>query len=356
MPKKSSKVQNVKPSLEPPDLKMSNHKKIKPPRSKWDLYRDGISQSLLGKFVVCRERFRIYAVEGLRPAGRKEAMEFGTIFHKALEYATDGLTSSQINTALLKWAKISKVDEMLCRIAAVIVPHYKKAWQDEDRGMKKHSSEEVFMLDHKCSSANKIIPLRGRFDSIFIRNGKLWLQENKTKSRIDDDKISMSLPYDLQTMLYCYAMTLKYEMPIGGVLYNVIRKPELKQGVKETDFEFLTRINEDIATRPEHYFKRYSLELSIVDVRRFVDTILDPLLGQVCLWWESIKENPFNPWISRGEPNPYHYVRPFGIFDPMSLGRGDYFEWVTTGSKRELEEIESPFPELVGDQGDSLIK
>lgn len=331
-------------------------KKIKPPHPHWDLYQDGISQSMLAKFVTCRERFRVYAVEGLNPTDRKEAMEFGTIFHKALEFSAQKMTTSQIISALIRWGKKVRLDIDLCRIAAIIIPHYTSFWK-KDR-FQYVSQEEVFSVPHKIRFNNRIVNLRGRWDEVYTLKGKLWLQENKTKSKIDEDKLLSVLPWDLQTMLYCYTLQLKTGKQVGGFLYNVIRKPGLKQHVKESDLKFLNRINDDIAKQPEHYFKRYEISLTPTDIANFVNQTLDPLLDQVAVWWESIKLNPFNPWVTGedGKPNPHHWTRPFGIFDPMTLGKGDYFEFITTGNRSGLETIESPFPELVGEQGSSNRK
>ena len=66
-------------------------KTVKPPRPHqvapspaWTLDQ-GVSQTLLNKFLGCRERFRLYSVEGCREKGGKEAMDFGTYFHNLLE-------------------------------------------------------------------------------------------------------------------------------------------------------------------------------------------------------------------------------------------------------------------------------
>jgi hypothetical protein len=326
----------------------------------WDLYKDGISYSLLCKFRNCRERFRIATVEGLRPSERKEAMEFGTIFHKALEYTAQGKTTSQVITQLLKFYQSSSMEPMLVKQACILVPHYNRYYANE-----KHqyvAQEEVFDIPYKSTTTGKIIRLRGRRDEMFKRKGALWLQENKTKTNIDENKILATLPFDLQTMLYVYSMTQDYKgQKIGGVLYNVIRRPGQKQRQNESDNEFLQRINDEVAkdvdtslanNEMSHYFKRYEVELTQSDINNFYHRTLVPMIESVVVWWESIKSNPFNPWVDeQGKPNPHHFQNPFGIFDPMTIGVGDYFDYVTSGSKLGLDQIETCFPELQGEQG-----
>ena len=56
-------------------------------------------------------------------------------------------------------------------------------------------------------------------------------------------------------------------------------------------------------------------------INHFATQTLVPLIESVVLWWESIKKNPFNPWVTEdGKPNPHHYVRPFGVYSPMAHG------------------------------------
>lgn len=75
------------------ELRMSLPKKTKlkktPPKKVpykgWGLFTHGVSQSLLQKFINCRDRYHKHAVLGLKSTDRKEAMEYGTIFHKLIE-------------------------------------------------------------------------------------------------------------------------------------------------------------------------------------------------------------------------------------------------------------------------------
>jgi hypothetical protein len=320
------------------------------PKAGWDLYRDGLSYSMMSKFTNCRERFRIASVELYRHSDTREAMEFGTIFHKALELHAMRKTAMQINSELIKKYKNTSVDPLLIRIAAVIVPHYLSFYKDEK--YKYVAQEEVFDIPYISTVNGRVIRLRGRFDEIFERDNSLWLQENKTKSKIQDDLIAKTLPYDLQTMLYCYAIRTVKKRTVGGVLYNVIRKPGLVQSAKESDSQYLVRISDSIAKDPGHYFKRFENELHSNSIDTFNRTTLFPLIESIVVWWESVKKNPFNPWVDeKGNPNPHHYMRPFGVYDPMAYGEGDFFEYIVTGQPIGLIKKDTCFPELEGEQG-----
>lgn len=321
------------------------------PPCNWDLYpnprvKHGLSQSLMNKFVLCRERFRLRVVEGLTVKdSSKEAMEFGTIYHKALELNAQGKTTSQIFAHLQKKARSKHYDLKLCKLAALMVPYYLKFWKNQLKGAKYIETEEVFEIPYQVMG--KTIILRGRRDQCYIKEGLLWLQENKTKSTINEDQIQQTLGYMLQPMLYL--LSIRHDnpkIPLGGILYNVIRKPQLKQG-KLSDQKYLERVAGDIEKRPEHYFKMFEVQIDDAHLKMWEQRYLYPLLCQIVIWWESIKQNPFDPWIGvDGQPNPHHYLRPFGIYDPMSHGLGDYFNRVVNGIDVGLEPNCDVFPEL----------
>lgn len=312
----------------------------------WDLYRDGISYSLLSRFVNCRERFRIYTVEGLKPAETSDSMDFGTMFHSLLEEHSKGRNLAYLKRKLYQESgndieKRAMVDQCL-----LVFKFYEETWKENDANRKYISQEEVFRVPVHLPSGRKI-DLRGRYDEIYREAGGIWLQENKTKSQIDEVALSNILAHDLQTMLYSYTIKLLYKEEPRGVLYNVIRRPLLKQKQKETNLEFLQRIEQDIQSRPEHYFVRFRTEFGDGDIDRFTKRTLFPLLESVCVWWDSIKANPFNPWTQEdGSTNLHHYERPFGVYDSFRNGKGDYFDLITRGVETGLVRVETVFPEL----------
>ena len=348
--KSTKKLLRKRPVTEKPILR----KTITPPTN-WDLYglsdRDGLSYSLISKFIVCRERFRLRTVEGLVESGSsREAMEFGTIFHKALEFSAQGKSRSQIFSYLRRKSREGHYDPLLCQIASLMVPMYQDFWKAEIGNIHYVETESVFDFPYKCSYG-RVVRLRGRRDEGFIKDGKLWLQENKTKGQIQEHQIVQTLSSMLQPMLYL--LSFKVDHPkeqLGGILYNVIRKPQLKQGKKESDSEYLQRIATNIEKRPEHYFKMFEVEIDDAHLEHWRQRYLDPLISQICIWWESIRNHPFDPWVlDTGEPNPHHFLRPFGVYDPMSQGTGDYFGRIVQGHDAGLERSETCFPELVDD-------
>ena len=345
----------------PPGWKDSRKRKKKGPMGVsplWDLDRDGVTYSFLSKFQVCPERTRLNYVEGYSEVGVSVPLEFGNLFHAVLEYIQAGnnpeLVPSFVNMYGRNRLGIDRttpdermVMERIMGMVEVVVPAYLDHWEARDKGLTYLFQEETFEVLHTLPSG-RTLKLRGRWDAVFYDDqSAVWLQENKTKQTVDEEFLQRSLSQDLQTMLYCISLQNRMGSLPAGVLYNVIRRPALRQRVNETLKGFLDRLKEDIAKRREFYFMRWTTTLEPADLELFKVRTLDPLLQRVCDWWDSIKLDPLNPDYVFRPGNREHYQRPFGIYDSLSQGqRGDYFDLLTKGNDYRLARRSVAFPEL----------
>lgn len=321
------------------------------PSPNWTLDM-GVSYSLLSRFVNCRERFRLYAVNGMREASSsQDAMNFGTYFHRLLEiHAKDTrLNAASVIRKVSRSKKsinaINKTDRLM---ANMIFEEY-LSWY-EDVQYRYLDSEVKFNVLYPVAGAGKI-RLVGKVDEIIDHSpGIIKIQENKTKETISTDILDHTIPFNLQTMMYVIAMEKHYNKQVGGIIYNVIRKPKHKQKKGETEIEFVERVRGILREEPEHFFHRWDYELTRERLNDFKVKTFDPLLRQFYVWWESIKHDPFAPWVDKdGLPNPHHFQRPFGVYDSLTLGKGDYFDLLTRGLKTNVTENNPPFQELQDD-------
>jgi len=328
--------------------------------SYWDLDRDGLSYSALCKWIVCRERFRLHYVEGLREEKTFNApMEYGSLFHVCLESLAEHGYSISLQKKL--WLEdlekyrlelVAKyptdIDQIALWVAITVVQfeQYLKRWIKSDS--KKKYTHQEFEFHHKYRLLNgKKLTLHGYYDAVYQDGDENILQENKTKGKIDEQALNDTLSQNTQTMIYGIALQDQLGKYPDGSLYNVIRRPGLRQSKKESTTEFLLRIEKDIVDRPDHYFLRINTAVTPGDFKRFKREVLTPLLTSFSNWWESIKNNPFDPWnvynatgykIGR---NPEHYRRPFGVYDSLAGGfQGDFFELLAKGSTYGLKRTE----------------
>lgn len=336
---------------------------------------DGVTQSMLSRFLVDRERFRLRVVYGMTPAPRFiHRIEYGSMWHiceefiesnktavwKKGEYPWDPPLRAYLEKLLGKYKTEQSQIVHWYRVCRTQFPVYLKYW-GEHPDVKTRMvllPETVFKVPYVLPSG-RIVQLRGRWDSVDLINGEVYLQENKTKGDIDEDQLRRQLDFDLQTMLYLVA--LRHQLPkikprtlLKGVRYNVIKRPlsggidSIRQKKDETPDEFYTRLGGLIADHPQQYFMRWKVEVTKQDIERFEKQFLIPILEQLCIWYDWIKDNedPFD-YNYVGQSGGIHYRTPYGIYNALAEGGStEYDEYLATGSELGLVRGEPLFGEL----------
>lgn len=351
----------------------------------------GVSQSMLGKFLVCPERFRLAYVEGLRDEKEySEATEYGNMWHVCEEYHRakkdyrKPLKDYADKLALEHPTHAEKIVHWYhtCGTQWMCYLEYEKKLAAK-KGVPRTPlfQEQVFDVDILLPSG-RIVRFRGKYDSVdwhgpltkSVRQGGLYIQENKGKGSIDEDGIRSTLDNDLQNMAYLTALQCQLDKvntvimagskaqwmsskDVHGIVYNVIRRPfsdwrgkgNIRKRKGETDKSFYGRLRDLIRADMSNYFISWKQPISASKIASFNKRTLYPILERVCDWWDSIKSNPFDPWNlyfdeldgvgTQGKPNPHHWQMPYGIFNGLADGRrGDFFEWLAKGSKFNLEQ------------------
>jgi hypothetical protein len=335
---------------------------------------------MLNNFLVCRERFRIRYVLGLKPKEQFTAsMEYGNMWHICEEnFARDGLAVAEgelqqyVKSLMQKFPADAEEVEKYYRICKLQFPIYIKYWskQKDVKARTPLLQEYAFSLPYALPNG-EVVLLRGKFDSVDMigkgKNAGIYLQENKCKGDVDDAKIGKQLSSDLQTMLYIVALgelrsqpderfaADEWDAPIRGVRYNVIKrplsggrhtisqhKPTKSNPSGESKEAFYSRLAGLIEGEPEFFFHRWTVDLHPGDVAAFTHRVLDNLLMQVCDWWEAIQEasDPFS--------SPLHFQFPYGVYNPLTerWGGDVYDRFIADGDRVGLEKATTVFPEL----------
>lgn len=358
---------------------------------------DGITYSLLCRFLSCRERFRVTVIDGLRPTDSfNHRLEYGSMWHLCEEsFASerrhfDGELSG-VDTTL--WSdNLEEYAQKLCQkypiqqeqvehwynVCRTQFPVYVRYWskQPDVKDRTPLLQETAFSVPYKLPSG-RIVRLRGKWDSVdLIGKGKqagIYLQENKTKGDIDERSLRRQLGsgFDLQTMIYLVALE-GHQFPDGigkgrpdrlnaagiritGIRYNVVRRPlsggkgsivrhkATKKEPEETKEAFYKRLSAIIEASPQEFFMRWKIEISAADVERFRRECLDPILDQLYNWWEWAS----NPTGAHFQFNPIHWRHPYGVWNPMDQGfESELDEYLIAGNRTGLKRATTLFPEL----------
>jgi hypothetical protein len=355
---------------------------------------DGVTQSLLSRFLSCRERFRLLVVEGLRPAPTfNHRIEYGNMWHVCEEaHAARGqrtwMTGLEYYAATLCRQYPTQQEQIdhwynVCRVQ---FPLYVEYWSrpPDLRDRTPLLQEQVFDVPYHLPSG-RTVRLRGKWDSVDLvgkgKNAAIWLQENKTKADISEAQMKRQLSFDLQTMFYLVALEtvrtqyntgqgqewiqpIEHELifhPLAGVRYNVIRrplsggkgsivrhKPTKSNPQGETKAHYYSRLSDIIRGDLPYFFMRWQVTVTPADVTKFRREFLDPILEQLCDWWECIDFNlkkgrdPFGS-DSRGR----HWRHPFGAVNWLDEGgSSDLDAYLESGTEVGLVRADTLFGEL----------
>lgn len=260
----------------------------------WDLHRDGVTQGALANWLLCPVKAHLRLHRGLMLEGSKQAIEFGNVIHRNLEMtyqwyanlvAVHGQSIPSIydvgNQALyhlelqerealqqvslaLGSTRMADEMELVYGMAVPILESYYAQWPIDFKDREWVSLEKEFDLEYNVPLTADV-RLRGKIDGVFRQSKgakSLWLVDHKSKARFDENVTVQRLNIDLQMGIYCWAVQQLYGEPIGGFIYNMIRRPQLRQKQGETRYAFLDRIRQDVHARPEWYFIRMEVALT----------------------------------------------------------------------------------------------
>jgi len=322
----------------------------------------GVTFSMLSKWLTCRARSKVYFIDGIRSRDRfSHRLSYGNMFH-VCEEAHQGKRDWE--TALLNYAKEllkqypmdrDEVEKWyaVCRCQFPVYIDFWKKHPDE-LVRKPLEQEKVFDVWYTLPNGRKV-RLRGKRDAANKINGGNYLKENKTKGDIDVTAIQRQLTYDIQVMLYLIPMEIEYGS-VAGVDYNVVRrplsggkgtivqkKPSKSNPIGETADQYYDRLAQYIRDEPETYFMRWKTEIVASDILQFRIDTLDPILEQLCLWYDVVTGG--KGWaLPRWAVSWRH---PYGVPNTISeYGIADIDAYMNTGNMAGLVEVDNLFGEL----------
>ncbi len=326
-------------------------KKKEPPRF-YDIERDGVTKTLLNKYLEC-ERAAGYFLQGWDSQNFPIHMVWGIIFHdvKAEVYTEKVLKKKKITDKYVmklvkKYSKphfdptwtadqCQDFEIMRGQIMAVVKPYFKR-WRKHDSKIEYLPFEEKFKVE--VPFLGKKMVMQGRWDGIFKRRKETWIQETKTKSQISANLIT-TIHRDLQVNMYMLAAEILTGEKVSGVVYDLVRRPGLrkKKGSKNVPAEslrdFIKRIRVDVAKRPDHYFQRFEVVVDPKEFKEWKEKELPLLLVRFMKW---LKAGRGGPKIGMACTNRYG-------------GLCQYFPICAHGKTDGFKKREVVFPELEDD-------
>ena len=325
-------------------------------------YEEGVTQSLLNRFLVCPYRFYLYAILGLdENRDLHPNLIWGSIYHKGLEWLIKNPKLSSDFTDS-DWEEIDNaVDAYIesdypdCPVTyPITIKRMLRLYDDSYKERAEFITEKVFEEKYEHPTFGTI-KLKGMADGLSL--DKSILVEHKCKGKIEGQLSRQETPVDFQVQLYCLMLGPR------EVIYDLIRIPEAqffmpKRRVHEKIKAYANSLIDDrkhgdfpVGPNKHLWLDQHTTFQDQVSLADFINFRLNPLLHKLCRWWERVNEDNFDP----DNPDFYDdvfYQVPIRHFNPSNTEKFkcDYHDYLTGAiDMDDLIPVKSYFSELEDD-------
>ena len=265
------------------------------PEIQWD---GRLTNSARSTFLNCRKKFEWAYLRRLAP--RKQSIPFlvGGAVHNGLErmYKTGkfsyedeyAIADKLCGEAAMNAVDPKESDDIQQQLAMIIgiLSGYNKLYLKADLSkwsvLEAEASFEYLLPNGWRKQGKRDMMVKRKAD------GKVGLVEHKTAGRVDANYVS-KLPLDNQIIGYANAVKKETGKLPDFVVYNIMKKTQLRKKQTETFEQYAKRIEEDYVLNPSNYFYRETLTVTAKSAKNFDDE-LNLFVGEM---ERAIKENYF---------------------------------------------------------------
>ena len=245
-------------------------------------YGKELTNSARSTFMNCQKKYEYSYIYGLAPRKTNIPFLVGGLFHDELEHM---YKDKKLNIKAME-KRVSKACEKACKYPGVLADDSEKIWMQQAivTGMVKGYAAMYLKGDltkyrvvetegEFKTNINKEWVYRGKKDLVVssIKTKKLYLVEHKTTAMITAGYVG-KLPMDNQILGYAWTQK-KSGKKFDGIIYNVTKKPGIKQRQTESLQQFYKRVEEEYMLNPGAYFYRETINFTDKDLLRFEEEL-----------------------------------------------------------------------------------
>jgi hypothetical protein len=319
--------------------------------------KDGITQSLINKFLQDPYAFYIYAYLGLEEYEEPEPnLVYGDTAHVGLEHIiAKPYTINDFSPE--DWQEIDDIidryiDKNYPTAPAtfpISIKRMIRLYDDSYSEGRDFKTEVQFAVPY-TNKFGQESTLRGKVDGICEKT----LVEHKFTSRIDQVQTALETPIDLQTIVYCFVTGCR------EIIYDKIRIPDTQWSLPpkrqyQRPSNYINELYDSRewgdfpVTRKRHlWLQQTHLHISDEQVERLMAEMVDPLLDRIWRYHEYVSDPSFD-WQDPKCFNHLYYRTPIRNFDPARTQQYKcaYYRYLTNQIELEdLVPVTSYFKEL----------
>ncbi len=252
------------------------------------MLKDILSATRMNTLLACPRRHYWRFEIGLQQERDADALRFGSAWHKCMEARATGATIEVAFQAAIM-GKIELDELQVATLSGMLAGYYARYAEDV---VKEVHPEVEFRLP---LAGSRSFDVAGKIDGLgVLHDGRLVLIEHKTAGCdiAPDSDYWLRLRGNIQIMQYVLAArALGWDVQV--ILYDVARKPSIRQKQNETAADFGDRLAADAKDRPEFYFARREVPILDQDLAEFEVQRL--ALSRQILFFRSAARNAQRP-------------------------------------------------------------
>lgn len=237
-----------------------------------------LTASRMTALLACPRKHYLRHEIGLVTETPSMALRFGSAFHKAMEERWNGASYEDALAKAIESAdKFTEIE--VATLSGLLAGYY--ARYSGEIEIVAHVQPEIqfrFQLDRSRS-----FEAAGKIDGLGqLVDGRICLIEHKTSGEdiSPDSDYWMRLRFNPQIYQYVdAARQLGYD--VQTIIYDVTRKPSIRQKQGETAEQYASRLAADTQERPDFYFARREVSVMEDDLTQFTEQRLN--LGKMIL-------------------------------------------------------------------------
>lgn len=240
-----------------------------------ELGREHVSHSAIGAWNACREKYRWSRVEGLVPAVTRSSLSTGRAFAHALEHNSPSAGDVFLREQAYVEAEAARGNPWVLAPALEDVDVQATVAREAARAYLAaygaHQEAREYEARVRIRNPRTGYPclthdLVGRIDAV-SRDYSLLI-EDKLVGKVDHGTVQSRLWLDRQVTIGCYLIWRTTGVQVTEVKYRHTLKPSIRRRQNESHAEYLQRIAEDYARRPEFYLHEETLTRTPEDFLR----------------------------------------------------------------------------------------
>lgn len=226
------------------------------------------TNSRLKTYQACPMKEKYRYRDCLAPIGRRDALNIGTAVHRGIEKRSVEAALEELKFDFPADQEAYDAQEIMRGTVKAMLNGYFAIYPP----FEEHDPEIEFEIGARFSTcrgmrrSNKI-KLAGKIDDIATIDGEQWIVEYKTASQIDKSYFDR-LYVDSQITFYMMA-AMRCDFKPVGVLYRVLKKPQIRRKQNETVEAFVERMEQDYLARPDFYFCESKYFRTTADIAQF---------------------------------------------------------------------------------------